>query len=744
MPSLRHASLRLHLPAIAICTLLLVACGGGGSPAPTPAPAPAPAPVVSITMAASVLETTAGSGQVSLSAFAVDTNGSNYDVSWKLAEGSPGSISGSGNYAHYMPPKFGITQTTTATIVATSGTTSNSLSLKVHPNPGQTPDPLPNPEPPPFVGPAPGQPGLSLIAGHLGSQAHADGSGARARFQSIGNVLVDRNGNIYVSESFKGPDGLADRDAMNVRTVSASGQVSTVLMLPTKGKMELGQTRRMSLDSAGNVQVYINDQGGWQRLAADGSLSTGVEPLIRSFFGAGQGYTFMPSENPSYDYSAIHKVDGNGRTTPFAGTTEQGFRDGDAGSARFYRLTSATVDHEGSLYVIDGNSIRKVSRDGVTTTLAGIATESTYTLIDGKGSAARFNSPTSIALAGQHLLVLDGCLANCGGHGRALRTVSLDGVVTTLGPMPDAAYLFSDNAANAYLQRGTDILKFGTDSRFQVFAGYGDDSSIDRDGSGAAARLRQAKLMALDPAGNMVVAEQMPFGFHLGPYGQAGIILRRVTPAGGVSTLIRSDGSGAAAWPALPAGAVTGMAFDQAGNLYLSEKSAGGDPRFTSPDGGAVYRIAPDGKASVFAGLHGSPDANAVQRDGTGADARFTAPSLLGFDRLGHLYVADAGNTLRRITPDAVVTTVAALPPEVGALDDAAGNRYVADTAANTISRRTPAGVLTVIAGKAGHGATIPGALPASLDAPRALIRLGPSTLGFISGNAVVRLELAK
>lgn len=78
----------------------------------------------------------------------------------------------------------------------------------------------------------------------------------------------------------------------------------------------------------------------------------------------------------------------------------------------------------------------------------------------------------------------------------------------------------------------------------------------------------------------------------------------------------------------------------------------------------------------------------------------------------------------------------------MGAVYDQAGSSLIADTAASTISRISKEGVTAVIAGKAGQSATIPGALPASIDQPRSLVRLGPNILAFISGNAVVKLVL--
>jgi sugar lactone lactonase YvrE len=103
--------------------------------------------------------------------------------------------------------------------------------------------------------------------------------------------------------------------------------------------------------------------------------------------------------------------------------------------------------------------------------------------------------------------------------------------------------------------------------------------------------------------------------------------------------------------------------------------------------------------------------ANALQ-------ARFNAPAGVAFDSAGNLYVADSGNsTIRRITPDGRVTTIAGTAGGSGSADgvgaaarfsnpsnvaaDGAGNLYVVD-GNNTIRKISPGNVVTTFAGAAG------------------------------------------
>src|SRR5438445_6627 len=58
--------------------------------------------------------------------------------------------------------------------------------------------------------------------------------------------------------------------------------------------------------------------------------------------------------------------------------------------------------------------------------------------------------------------------------------------------------------------------------------------------------------------------------------------------------------------------------------------------------------------------------------DGTGSDARFYAPSGVAVDVVGNLYVAEVNNnTIRKVTPAGVVTTLAGLPGSYGSRDGA-------------------------------------------------------------------------
>ena len=171
------------------------------------------------------------------------------------------------------------------------------------------------------------------------------------------------------------------------------------------------------------------------------------------------------------------------------------------------------------------------------------------------------------------------------------------------------------------------------------------------------------------------------------------------------------DGVGAAALFSVPAG----VAVDNAGNVYVADTG-----------NRTIRKIAPDGTVSTLAGAaDGSAGADATG-NGTGSAARFGYATGVAVDSAGNVYVADfSSDTIRKITPAGVVTTLAGTAGNFGSLDgtgsaasfnrptgvavDASGNVFVADTYNHVIRKITPAGVVTTLAGLAGSSGSTDG-----------------------------------
>lgn len=237
------------------------------------------------------------------------------------------------------------------------------------------------------------------------------------------------------------------------------------------------------------------------------------------------------------------------------------------------------------------------------------------------------------------------------------------------------------------------ILKITHSGVVMTFAGKPDVRGT-ADGIGSAARFVYPIGIATDSAANVYVADK------------ASNTIRKITPIGEVTTLAgtagvtgHTDGVGANASFFSP----VAVATDSSGNVYVADSG-----------NNTIRKITPAGVVTTIAGLAGESG----DLDGIGAAARLTAPYSITTDGAGDLFVAEISkHTIRKITPEGVVTTLAGKAGDSGHADgvgadatftaphgvttDKAGNVYVADYGNNTIRKITPTGVVTTIAGLA-------------------------------------------
>jgi hypothetical protein len=145
-----------------------------------------------------------------------------------------------------------------------------------------------------------------------------------------------------------------------------------------------------------------------------------------------------------------------------------------------------------------------------------------------------------------------------------------------------------------------------------------------------------------------------------------------------------------------------------------------------------IRKITPQGAVTTLAGKAGVVGAN----NGVGAAALFNFPEGLTVDAAGNVYVADYGNAaIRKITPGGTVTTVAgagvagsatAFAGPYGITVDASTNLYVTDSLNDTISKIAPDGKVTLLTGSANVEGSVDGSLAAALFDSPAGIAAGP------------------
>ncbi len=544
----------------------------------------------------------------------------------------------------------------------------------------------------------------SHLAGSTGGLGSADGMSLDATFNTPSGVAIDSSGNIYV----------ADTENHTIRKVNSSGVVTTLAGTARMigGADSVGSAARfnkplgIAVDNSGNVYVA----GGWSRtirkVTPAGEVTTlaGSYNVMGSTDGTGAAARFIYPSAVAVDSSGnvyvadqtrLRKVSQNGVVTTLAGSGSSGSTDGIGSAAMFSELYGVTVDSSGNVYVTDRNAhtVRKVTSAGVVTTLAGTAYSSGSS--NGTGSSARFYNPTGITVDSTgNLYVADS-------YYNKIRKVTPVGVVTTLagsssgstdGTGSAAKFLSPqgmsvDGAGNVYVADSLNHTIRKVTSAGVVTTQVGSAAVFETvDGTGRAARFNGTKDVEVDSTGNIYVSS----------YGDPS--LRKITNSGVVTTLL---GGGSLTFG--------GLSSDASGNLYAIS-------------GQSIKKVTSGGVVTILAGT----EYVSGSADGTGDAARFSAPSDVAVDSAGNVYVADRSNhTIRKVTPAGVVTTLAGAALTSGSADgtgtaarfngpsgisvDSTGNVYVADSGNYTIRKVTPLGVVTTLAGKAGSSGNVDG-----------------------------------
>jgi hypothetical protein len=188
-------------------------------------------------------------------------------------------------------------------------------------------------------------------------------------------LTVDPAGNVVI----------ADFATNLVRRIAPSGTVTPAAGLsgnnagPVDGKANEAQFARLgpvASDPAG--VLYVTDNYAVRRIGTDNvvSLLAGSYTEAASVNGNAttarffdlNGIAVGPGGNVFVaDSTTIRKVDTAGNATTYAGAFFQaGIVDGPAATARFQFPTTLAFAPDGTLYVIDGSVIRRISADGAT------------------------------------------------------------------------------------------------------------------------------------------------------------------------------------------------------------------------------------------------------------------------------------------------------------------------------------------------------------------------------------------
>ena len=503
------------------------------------------------------------------------------------------------------------------------------------------------------------------------SSGGRDGNGTNALFFYPTSVAVFNATNIYVSDYFNHTIRRMNWNGTNWQVTTFAGQYRVPGYTNATGTNALFTSPYgVAVDAGGNVIVADRDNSVIRKITPAGLVST----------LAGQAGVF-------------------------------GERDGTGTNAWFDRPFSVAVDGASNVYVADtdGDTIRWITPEGVVTTLAGKALVTGAT--DADGTNATFNFPRALAVdVNTNIFVADT-------GNDTIRRISLTGgnwAVTTLsgqaqisghadGTGTNALYTWPagivvDSAGIIYVadSQNDTLRKISAGGVVTTLAGQWNNAG-SCDGTGTNALFNGVAGLALSGTTNLFAADM---------YNN---LIRKITQAGGVTTIAGIASSGSRDGPDTYAqfNQPYQLALDRATNVYVADT-----------ENNAIRKISAAGEVTTIAGqaiMIGSAD-------GTGTNALFRGPSGIVVDSATNLYVADSyNNTIRKITPAGVVTTIAGQAAITGYDDgtgtnalfsdpfglaiDGATNLYVADGYNHLIRKISPVAgkwVTTTLAGKAG------------------------------------------
>jgi hypothetical protein len=253
---------------------------------------------------------------------------------------------------------------------------------------------------------------VSTLAGTALTYGSIDGTGAAARFHYPSGVAADSAGNVYVADT--------DNDIIR-KIVASTGAVTTLAgqagifgnIDATGSAARFNMPSGVAVDAAGNIYVADTLNNTLRKVTASGVVSTlaGSPRTPGSVDGTGSAAQFEAPQGLAIDSSGnLYVADTNNHTirkvvpstgvvTTVAGLAgNPGSADGLGSLAGFNFPSGVAVDGAGNLYIADteNHTIREISPSGLVSTLAGMAGFSGGA--DGTGSAARFDSPSDVAV----------------------------------------------------------------------------------------------------------------------------------------------------------------------------------------------------------------------------------------------------------------------------------------------------------------------------------------------------------
>ena len=231
-----------------------------------------------------------------------------------------------------------------------------------------------------------------------------NGNGTAAKFRSPFSIAVDGNGNVFSSD---------DNDP-RIRKITPSGEVSTYAGTATPGfgdgnadEAKFRGGNYIATDASGNVFVSDGLNNRIRKISTNGQVNTFAGSGTAGFNeGNGSTAQFSLPGGITVDRQGnifvtdrgnfrIRKITPGGIVSSLAGSGTQGDKDGSPTEAQFtLDMRDLVIDVDGNLYLSDFDRIRKITPQGVVSTIAG----SIAGFEDGDGTSAKFNFPNGMTI----------------------------------------------------------------------------------------------------------------------------------------------------------------------------------------------------------------------------------------------------------------------------------------------------------------------------------------------------------
>lgn len=252
----------------------------------------------------------------------------------------------------------------------------------------------------------------------------------------------------------------------------------------------------IAVEQEGTLLVGNLRQGTLVRLAPGARAVTIADRMVGQLATSPQGTVYALADQ------ALYRLDGQ-TLVHIAGTGQSG-HSGDAGpalSASLGGTTGAAVDAAGNIYIGEYEGwIRKISPDGVISTIAGTGTQG-YSGDGGPALGATFNHPHGLAVGG------DGALYVADTLNSRIRRIDLStgivstfanaGAVVSLAASPDGTIYAADVPAGA---GGGVTATSPSGSVTRIFSGTATNVSVAPDGALYVVGNETKRIFRLDPA----------------------------------------------------------------------------------------------------------------------------------------------------------------------------------------------------------------------------------------------------